>query len=183
MLWHMTLLTCSFIMILWHLGFFFFFLQFILRERACMHKWARGRERERKRENTTGSTLSVQSLMQGCISQTMRSWPELKPRVGCLTNWATLAPLASSLSTKWGNERRNGLPDFEPGEEQGRNSRILYSQVDFWAWNFPLKGDVEPRMPAVGFRDFWEKQCCVNPVKMECLDLPGVFQDTNTGEF
>ena len=30
--------------------------------------------------------------MQALISWTMRSWPELKSRVGCLTNWATRAP-------------------------------------------------------------------------------------------
>ena len=34
-----------------------------------------------------------QSLMWGLISLTVRSWPELKPRVGHLTNWATHVPV------------------------------------------------------------------------------------------
>ena len=37
--------------------------------------------------------LSAQSPMRGLNSQTLRSWPELKPRVRCLTDWATQAPL------------------------------------------------------------------------------------------
>ena len=31
--------------------------------------------------------------MQGSNSSIMKSWPDLKSRVGCLTDWATQAPL------------------------------------------------------------------------------------------
>ena len=35
------------------------------------------------------SVLTVQSLMWGSIPWTARSWPELKSRVGCSTDWAS----------------------------------------------------------------------------------------------
>ena len=56
------------------------------------HKWDRGRE-IRKRESQEGSILSAQGLMWSWNSQTVRSWPEPKPRVGCFTDWTTQAPL------------------------------------------------------------------------------------------
>ena len=65
-----------------YLVFNFFNLYFILRERkrACEQGRDRRRERERdgERESKSGSMLSVQSLMQGLNSQTMKSWPEPK---------------------------------------------------------------------------------------------------------
>ena len=48
------------------------------REREYMQEQGRSREREGERESQAGSTLSVQSLMQGLNSQTVRSRPELK---------------------------------------------------------------------------------------------------------
>ena len=42
----------------------------------------------RERESQGGSALSAQSLTQGSIPRTMRSWPEPKSRVGHLTNGA-----------------------------------------------------------------------------------------------
>ena len=45
-----------------------------------------GAEREGDRESQAG-------LTRDSISWTMRSWPELKSRVGRLTDWATQAPL------------------------------------------------------------------------------------------
>ena len=52
--------------------------------RVCMHEWGRSRKRERGRESQASSMLSGQSLMRNSISQTMRSGPELRSRVGCL---------------------------------------------------------------------------------------------------
>ena len=67
----------------------FFECLFILREREHVQ----GRSREKGRESQAGSELSAQSLMQGPISWTGKSWPERKPWVRCLTHWAaTQAP-------------------------------------------------------------------------------------------
>ena len=70
---------------------FFFTVYLFLREKKRVHKWGMDRERG-ERESQVGSALSAQSLMWGSNSQTMRSQPEPKPRVGCLTNWATHVP-------------------------------------------------------------------------------------------
>ena len=69
---------------------FFKVYLFILWETETV--WAREGQRTRERESQAGSTLSAYSQMWGLNSQTVRSCPELKPRVGCLTNWATQAP-------------------------------------------------------------------------------------------
>ena len=42
--------------------------------------------------NISCTNIFSQSLMRGSNSWAMRSWPELKLRVGCLTNWATQVP-------------------------------------------------------------------------------------------
>ena len=55
------------------------------------------RQREGKRESQAGSELSVQSLTQGSIPRTVRSWPEPNPRVRRLTDWATQAHQASTF--------------------------------------------------------------------------------------
>ena len=44
-----------------------------------------GTEREGGRESQAGFVLSVRSLARGSMSRTMTSRPELKSRVGCLT--------------------------------------------------------------------------------------------------
>ena len=60
---------------------------------------SRGRaEREGERESQAGSSLSVQSLTWSSISRIMRSWPEQKSRVRCLTDWATQVPLKRTVS-------------------------------------------------------------------------------------
>ena len=56
---------------------FFYIYLFILRDSKC--------EQEKSRESQAGSTLSVQSPIWGSNTWAMRSWPELKSRVGCLT--------------------------------------------------------------------------------------------------
>ena len=62
----------------------FFFSLFILRER--MSEQGRGRERGRERESQAASALSAQSLRWDSNSRTVRAWPELKSRVGRITN-------------------------------------------------------------------------------------------------
>ena len=62
------------------------------RERARVSEQAGEGQRERETESQAGCVLSAQSLTQGLNPETMRSWPEPKPRTGCLTNWATWAP-------------------------------------------------------------------------------------------
>ena len=66
------------------------FFKFILRDIG--HMWAKEGQRERERESQAGSVLPAQSLTWGQILQIMRSWPEPKSTVGCLTDWATWAP-------------------------------------------------------------------------------------------
>ena len=58
-----------------------------------------GAEREAERECQADSTLSTQSWMQGSILRTVRSWPEPKPRVRHLINWAPRHPGTFSFKT------------------------------------------------------------------------------------
>ena len=46
----------------------------------------------REKESEADSTLSMEADMRLDYT-TLRSWPELKPKVRCLTNWATHVPL------------------------------------------------------------------------------------------
>ena len=64
---------------------------FILRKRER----ERERERERQREGDNPKQAPCCQYRAWCRvqNQTMRSWPELKSRVGCLTNWATQGPV------------------------------------------------------------------------------------------
>ena len=68
-------------------------------ERARTGEGQRERERERERErgrerkSQANSMLPAQSPVWGLIPWTVRSWPELKSRVGRLTDWATQVPL------------------------------------------------------------------------------------------
>ena len=55
-----------------------------------------GAEREGDRESQTGSALSAQTPKWGSNSPTVRSCPELKPRVG--RDRATQAPLAHFIN-------------------------------------------------------------------------------------
>ena len=66
------------------------FLKKIYFEREKEHEQGRGRGGER--ESQAGFTLLAQSLMWGSIPWTVGSWPEPKPRVRCLTNWAIHPP-------------------------------------------------------------------------------------------
>ena len=50
-------------------------------------------EKEGERKSQAGPTLPVGSRTRGLNSQSVRSWLESKSRVGCLTDWATQAPL------------------------------------------------------------------------------------------
>ena len=88
------------------INFFFrillYFLKFIYferqrereRERERESKQGRGTERGRERKNPKQAPhcLSAQSMMWGLNSRTVRSWPELKSRVGHLTNCANQVP-------------------------------------------------------------------------------------------
>ena len=71
------------------LSFFFFKFTYLFKEREKESRG--GTEREGERESQGVSALSVQSLMQGSNSQTVRSWPEQKPRIRCFTDGATQA--------------------------------------------------------------------------------------------
>ena len=69
---------------------------------------------ESKKEHGEGEGADRENFKQGLSTEpdvglylkTPRSWPELKPRVRCLTNWATQVPLKiiflSNLYTQWG---------------------------------------------------------------------------------
>ena len=61
---------------------------FILRENFVCQHVSRGRGRERERRERIPSRLHA---VRGSIPQIMRSWPEPKPRVRHLTDWATQA--------------------------------------------------------------------------------------------
>ena len=94
----------------------FFFNLFILRERDSMcvqpsrgEGWQRVRKgerekerereraRERERESQAVSMLSAQSPTWGSKSQSVRSWSELKSRVGCLSTEPTRCPEGTFL--------------------------------------------------------------------------------------
>ena len=78
--------------------YYLFLSSFIMTERGSEHRQVgKGLEREGDGESQAGSELSEQSPMQGSNSRTMRSWPEPKLKVGCLTDWATQAPQPSII--------------------------------------------------------------------------------------
>ena len=80
---------------------FFFLVVFIYFEREQERaKHGGGRGREGERESQAGSKLSTQSPTQGWHPQTVRSCPELKPKVGCLLNRATQVPLSFFLHSQ-----------------------------------------------------------------------------------
>ena len=90
-----------------HKAFFFYVYFERLHMHAHTHKqgaWGetereRQRDRERQRESQAGSVLSARSLMWALIPLTMRSWPELKSRVGHLTNYSLT--IVSWSSSHW----------------------------------------------------------------------------------
>ena len=80
-----------------HIRLTLFFLRFIyVWEKRCV-QWVRGRGR--KGEKISGRLLAEHEVLRGWISPdsglnltTLRSWPELKSRGRCLTDWATQVP-------------------------------------------------------------------------------------------
>ena len=79
--------------------FFFFKVYLFTWERESTERRARGRE---ERENLKQTPCWAQRPMQGSISgfwdcnpdiMTLKSWPDPKSGVQCLTNWATQVPL------------------------------------------------------------------------------------------
>ena len=66
-----------------------FLRSYLFRERKHMN--GVGRDRERSRKSEADSMLSME-LDLGLDLTTLRSWTELKPRVGCLTDRATQDP-------------------------------------------------------------------------------------------
>ena len=73
----------------------FYTYDFLKKYLLILREWAsrRGAEGGKERESQAGSTLTAQSPTRGWNLWMVRSWPEPKPRVGRLTNWATQAPL------------------------------------------------------------------------------------------
>jgi len=63
----------------------------------CVHRHTWTREGER--ESQAGSAFRAEPDV-GLNLMTVRSWPELKSRVGGLTNWATQAPQHSIIFLK-----------------------------------------------------------------------------------
>ena len=97
------------------LFYLFIYLKLIyLRERE--NKQGKGRERERESQALTWSSNSW----------TVKSWPELKSRAGCLTNWDTQAlrtKVSLHLSSTMGHHTSN-----TPGS-------FLCNILEFWKWS------------------------------------------------
>ena len=53
----------------------------------------RGRESRRGKDKIWSRLHAEHRAQWGLDLMTLRSWPELKPRVGCTTNWVTQVPL------------------------------------------------------------------------------------------
>ena len=73
-------------------AFFLMFIDFWEREQESAHTSREGAKRDGDTVSEVGSVLRAESPMWGLNSQTMTSLPELKPRVGRLTDWATQVP-------------------------------------------------------------------------------------------
>lgn len=70
---------------------------FYFRERECMHAWASGGKVKRRGE---GDPLLSMEPYAGLEPMTARSWPEPKPRDGCLTYWTTQPPQKTNYLMK-----------------------------------------------------------------------------------
>ena len=70
--------------------YFFKFIYLFWKRETEGTSW--GWEERGKRESQACSALSAQSPMRASNSCTTRSWPELKPSVRGLTNWAPQVP-------------------------------------------------------------------------------------------
>ena len=90
---HIQQITFCFFYFLKNLMLVYFWERERERERERGGEQAGGEQRERETESLSSSILSAQSLKQGSNPWTLRSWPELKPRVRCLTEWAAQLPL------------------------------------------------------------------------------------------
>ena len=88
----LIILLCAFLSLYLCFCYIFSFLKnFIYFERE---RDVRGADREGERENPKQALChQCKSLRQGSNLQTVKSWPELKPRVGRLIHWATQAVL------------------------------------------------------------------------------------------
>ena len=72
----------------------YIFLIFIYFERNRARVSEGRTEREGERENPKQAPYCKHRAQYGAPThKTVRPWPKLKPRVGCLTEWATQAPL------------------------------------------------------------------------------------------
>ena len=109
--------------------FIYLFLKFYLfileRERE---QGQTERERGGERECQAGPALSVRSPTWGLNSWTVRSWPEPKPTVGHLTDWATQACLNVYLFLREREREREKL--IEQGIEDPK--RALCWQQKPW---------------------------------------------------
>ena len=110
------------------------------------------REREEVRESQAGYALSAQSPMWGSIPQTVRSWPEPKSKVGCLTDWATQAPLSFYLF--WERERDRVKEVQTERYRESQASPTLSAQSPTWGSNpQTARSWPEPKLRVRGFTD------------------------------
>ena len=111
----------------------FFFLSFL----KCLFIylfWKResreGAERERERENPKQALHCQHRARHKARShEPLRSWPELKSRVSCLTDWAPRAPqtqCSSWSSISWSWELAFPLHTLE---------EAFYSEIPLWSLN------------------------------------------------
>ena len=130
-----------------------------MREIQC--KWGRGKGgRERERENPKQAPYCQHRAWCGAWThEATRSWPEPKPKVGCLTDWATQATLAhiyifnvylllrESESVSGGEAEREGGRGSKAGPALTAESRTWGSNSRTLRWWPELKLTVKPTEP------------------------------------
>ena len=97
-----------------------FFLMFIYLFWKRERESGEGSERGGERESWAGSALSAQSSIRGSVPWIMRSWPEPKPRVSCLIDWATEEPRTRAILNLWGTT----VFFMKTLENRGRNKHL-----------------------------------------------------------